>query len=259
MRKVIVRAAGRGSRAQASTNAKRIAGARAGLAREGLVDAALALLQEGGLAALSTRNLAARLGVQSPALYWHMRDKQELLGLVADAICAGMRLPDESTTYRARLEAIAAEYRRVLMKYRDAPRLFAELAPTGPHRIALYDAAVGAFLASGLAPPDAIAMATFYRNFLLGMIAEEARQAVRATAGTLRPAQALGVELAHLGDDAQKYRHLRGAAVFLADIDPDASFRLGVSVLLDGVDSQSSHARRSQAQPLRRRRTSKTR
>ena len=39
-----------------------------------LVQAAIALLDEHGLDGLTTRGLAARLGVQSPALYWYVRD-----------------------------------------------------------------------------------------------------------------------------------------------------------------------------------------
>src|ERR1700722_15344659 len=98
-------------------------GGRVGLARDQLVDAALELMQEAGLEALSTRRLAERLGVKSPALYWHVRNKDELLGLVADAICAQMVLPATSLSFRVQLEKIAWEYRRVLVAHRDAPRL----------------------------------------------------------------------------------------------------------------------------------------
>ena len=50
-----------------------------GLDRQVIVNAALALLDEDGIDALTLRALAARLGVQAPALYWHVRNKQELL------------------------------------------------------------------------------------------------------------------------------------------------------------------------------------
>jgi TetR/AcrR family tetracycline transcriptional repressor len=212
------------------------AGSRAGLERDHLVEAALDLLQEAGLDALSTRRLAERLGVKSPALYWHVHNKDELLGLVADAICAQMVLPAEDLSFRQRLEAIAGEYRRVLIAYRDATRLFAEQAPTGPHRIKLYDAAVGIFLDGGFAPPEAVAMATFYRNYLLGMIAGETRQTRPADAKTLRPTVALGIELSQLGDKADDYPNLRGTAGLLADIDPAELFRIGLKVLLDGME-----------------------
>lgn len=215
---------------------------RRGLEQDQLVAAALELLQEQGVDGISTRQLAERLGVKSPALYWHVRNKDELLGLVADAICANMALPVSELSFRARLEQIAWEYRRVLIDYRDATRLFAELAPTGPHRIKLYDAAVGAFRDHGFPPPEAIAMATFYRNYLLGMISEESRQMRPSQA---RPTVALGIELAQLGEAADSYPNLRGAAELLAEIKPDELFRLGLNVLLDGMECRVAEIARA--------------
>ena len=227
-------------------------GGRVGLARDQLVDAALELMQEAGLDALSTRRLAERLGVKSPALYWHVRNKGELLGLVADAICAQMVLPATSLSFRVRLEKIAREYRRVLVAHRDAPRLFAEQAPTGPHRMKLYDAAIGAFLDTGFAAQEAVAMATFYRNYLLGMIAEEARQSRPPQPGALRPTLALGVELDHLGQESRNYPNLRGAAKLLANIEPEELFRIGLKILLDGTECRATEIARSKKPPRQR-------
>lgn len=211
------------------------AGSRAGLARDRLVEAALELLAAAGLEGLSTRRLAERLGVKSPALYWHVHNKDELLGLVADAVCARMALPSPDLPFRARIEALAWEYRRMLLAWPDAARLFAEQAPTGPHRMQLYDAAVGAFLDAGCTPSEAIALATFLRHYLLGMIAEEARQQRPERAGTPSPTTALGVELSGLVtlDD---YPHLRDATGLLQAIEPEATFRLGLDILLDGLE-----------------------
>jgi len=53
------------------------------LGSEIIVDAALQLLDEGGLEALNMRGLARRVGVQASALYWHLGDKNELYGLMS--------------------------------------------------------------------------------------------------------------------------------------------------------------------------------
>src|SRR5260370_19462108 len=58
----------------------------AGLSRGRLVAEALALVQEEGLDALSMRRLADRLNVKAASLYWHVRDRRELLELLAEAI-----------------------------------------------------------------------------------------------------------------------------------------------------------------------------
>ena len=53
------------------------------LHREAIIAAARELIVADGLEALSLRRLAARLGVTAPALYAHVRDKQDLLRAVA--------------------------------------------------------------------------------------------------------------------------------------------------------------------------------
>ena len=50
-----------------------------GLTRERLVSAALELIGEEGIEGLSMRALADRLEVKAASLYWHVRDRRELL------------------------------------------------------------------------------------------------------------------------------------------------------------------------------------
>ena len=61
------------------------------------VAVALDLLDEAGLDGLTLRQLAGRLGIRAPTLYWHVRDKRELLDLLAGAVMdealAGWREP----------------------------------------------------------------------------------------------------------------------------------------------------------------------
>src|SRR3989442_9174879 len=59
-----------------------------GLTRDRLVAAALELINEDGLDALSMRSLANRLQVKAASLYWHVRDRRELLELLAESILA---------------------------------------------------------------------------------------------------------------------------------------------------------------------------
>lgn len=219
-------------------------GKSAGIDRAQIVTEALVLLQREGLEGISTRRVAERLGVKSPALYWHVHNKDELLRLVADALCAEMVLPQRKQLFRKRLEVIASEYRRVLVAHRDAHRLFAELPPTGPHRIKLYDAAVEVFLDAGFPIAAAVAMATFYRHYLLGMITEEARGQWTAKPPVLFPASALGVELRQLDGTGRDYPSLSGAAKHLTHIRPEKLFKTGLGVILDGLELRAKGLRR---------------
>ena len=82
--------------------------------RERLVRAALDLLGEAGLEGLTMRTLAERLGMRAASLYWHIRNKDQLLGLLAEAIVAEVPEPAPDLPWRAQLEAFATDYRDVL-------------------------------------------------------------------------------------------------------------------------------------------------
>lgn len=85
--------------------------------RDGVARAALALLDEVGLADLSMRRIAARLDVQPSALYWHFASKQALLAELADRITAGIPRGDTSVLDTAR------GIRDALFAYRDGAEL----------------------------------------------------------------------------------------------------------------------------------------
>jgi AcrR family transcriptional regulator len=68
-----------------------------GLSHERILDEALALVDERGLTALTTRALGQRLGVDPTAVYRHFRNKDELVNALADRIVgSGARPPDGS-------------------------------------------------------------------------------------------------------------------------------------------------------------------
>ena len=56
------------------------------LDRDTVVRAALAILAEQGLEAVSLRNVAAAVGARAPSLYWHVPDKAALFGFMSEAI-----------------------------------------------------------------------------------------------------------------------------------------------------------------------------
>ncbi|WBU38787.1 TetR family transcriptional regulator [Homoserinibacter sp. YIM 151385] len=99
--------------------------------RDDVVDAALGILDEHGLAELTMRRLATALEVQPSALYWHVESKQALLAAVADRIVARLDAGvgsagaahgtdrRDAADWRGRTHAVAASLRRALLASRD--------------------------------------------------------------------------------------------------------------------------------------------
>lgn len=85
------------------------------LTRDEVIEAALGIVDDDGLEALSMRRLAAMLGVEAMSLYYHVPSKDVLLDWTVDRMRTEMRLPDDMPDdWADSLEAVFVEYRRVL-------------------------------------------------------------------------------------------------------------------------------------------------
>jgi TetR/AcrR family transcriptional regulator, tetracycline repressor protein len=102
-----VRASEAAGRSSANTKNKR--GKPPVLTEDEIVDAALNVIRNEGLDALSMRRLSRELGRSAMAAYWYVEDKQQLMNLVAKKMLAEVPLPDpESGTWEEQLRVVVA-------------------------------------------------------------------------------------------------------------------------------------------------------
>jgi TetR/AcrR family transcriptional regulator, tetracycline repressor protein len=147
---------------------------RAGLTRHTIIDTALRLLDQVGLDGLTVRRLAAELGVQSPALYWHLRNKQELLDGMADAItlAAGMGPPHNGESWQDWLARRARAYRRSLLAHRDGARIVAN-ARMGLVTLRMFDEELTAMVGRGFTPVLALRTIMAIAHYVNGFVLQE--------------------------------------------------------------------------------------
>ncbi|MCX5266528.1 TetR/AcrR family transcriptional regulator [Streptomyces sp. NBC_00199] len=198
------------------------------LSTDRIVETARTLVDAEGLAAVSTRRLAAELGVSGPSLYNHFRTKDEILEAVADSVSAQVDLSmfeDTGREWRTALHDWAVSYRAAL---RDHPNIVPVLAQ-GPGRrpagLRLADAVYGAMVRAGWPAAQATSIGALMRYFIMG--------------------SALGSFAGGFVDDVSAYDpadypHL-GQAHLLAEqqekID-ERAFETGLTALLDGLARQ---------------------
>jgi TetR/AcrR family tetracycline transcriptional repressor len=104
-----------------------------GLSREGIVAAAIRVIDREGIDALSMRALGRECGAKAMSLYRCVANKDELLDAVQEGIVAQMQLPRVGKLRRdwlAVVEAAARELRRVLAEHPNAIPLFVRPAAT---------------------------------------------------------------------------------------------------------------------------------
>jgi AcrR family transcriptional regulator len=90
---------------------------RSSLTPETIVDMATTIIEDGGVEALTMRRLAQALGVRTPALYWHIGSRQEILDRLIERLTEDLgslvlegRTPAERIIELCR--AVLAEVRR---------------------------------------------------------------------------------------------------------------------------------------------------
>ena len=101
--------------------------------RTDVVETALSILDEFGLADLSMRRLAGVLDIQPSALYWHVPNKQTLLALVADQIIDRAVPVDHAATgdWKAITLAESIAIRDALLAFRDGAEVVSSTLALG--------------------------------------------------------------------------------------------------------------------------------
>jgi AcrR family transcriptional regulator len=192
------------------------------LSRQRIVETASALVDAEGLEALSTRRLAAELGVQGPSLYNHFATKDDILDAVADAITAEVDISCfASVAWPEALRQWAHLYREALAAHPNIVPFLAQGPRRRPAALAMADAVYGCLVAAGWPPASATHVGAAMRYFIVG--------------------SALGsFALGYVEDPelyANAYPHL-GQAHRLADhrkqVD-EGAFTLGLDALIHGL------------------------
>jgi len=210
------------------------------LDRAQIVRAALALLDEVGLDDLTMRRLAEKLGVKAASLYRHVRDKEELLVLLADEITGEIPVVEPRGSWKEQLVEMARNVRRGLLAHRDGARLLASTAPFGPQRLRHIEAVLRTLRSAGLSGGDAARAAYHMNNLVTEFVADEGRFDQQAEAmGTTRR-KMLGEARRYFSSlPKDEFPNIVELAADLADDDADGLFQFGVQVWLRAIEQLS--------------------
>ena len=133
-----------------------------------VVAAGVEIADAEGLAALSMRKVASRLGIGAMSLYTYVPGRSELVELMIDRVYAEHTIPEPQLPWRRRLEAWARETWRI---YAEHPWLLdynmARL-PIGPHVLDVSEALYAALHDAGFAGAENVAISNLIQWQLLG-------------------------------------------------------------------------------------------
>ncbi|GAA1476115.1 hypothetical protein GCM10009623_05610 [Nocardioides aestuarii] len=153
--------------------------------REDVVDRALRVLDDYGLADLTMRRLGTELGVQPSALYHHFANKQALLAAVADELLARGGRPVPPGEWDDRARVVCLSLRDACLAWRDGAEVVATARAFGLGGLAPYAALVDVLGEGGLGDELAGAAATTLVHLVLGHATDEQLRRQAGSAGAL--------------------------------------------------------------------------
>jgi len=146
----------------------------AGLRRDQIVAAAIALLDAEGMGALSMRKLGAKLDAGATSLYWHVANKDELLELALDEIWGLVRIPDpEQTSWREVVTTFAYNFRLTMLAHPWMATLIGSLPSVGPKAFELSDRLRRTFIGAGFTGVDIYLASSTVMSYVLGQVIPE--------------------------------------------------------------------------------------
>ncbi len=201
------------------------------LTSDSIARAALRALNDVGLDGLTMRVLAKELGVQAPTLYWHVKNKQQLLDAMADLLAAeaaeGLEAPRRDETWQEWITEVAGRSRRTLLRYRDGARVAAGAYSSNPAVGRTVELILRTLQDAGFEPVVAARAFPVILHYTIGFTIEE--QARAGEAYEKNPYEG-GLRL-----DAEKYPLTASVAEELYSTDTETNFRYGLSLILAGM------------------------
>ncbi|MFI6773041.1 TetR/AcrR family transcriptional regulator C-terminal domain-containing protein [Nocardia sp. NPDC050412] len=200
-----------------------------------IAEAALDLLDEVGLDGLTMRKVAAALDVQAPALYWHVKNKRELLDAMARRVFVsavdGIEAPRQGEDWQDWVVAVAGRLRRSMLRYRDGAKVLAGTYVSDEAMWRTVELTLRTLEDAGFALVDAERVFPILLHYTIGFVIEEQAQsgAEYADGNPYDPARVAQ------SVDAERFPRTARMVAELFDADTDVEYERGLRVILAGI------------------------
>jgi AcrR family transcriptional regulator len=207
---------------------------RARLSRDHVLEAAVALADEGGIGALSMRKLGEALGVEAMSLYNHVANKPDLLDGMVDVVFGEIGLPSGEAGWKQAMRQRALSARTVLARHRWAIGLMESRSSPGPATLRHHDAVLGCLRGAGFSPELTAHAYSVLDSYIYGFALQEANLPFATADETAQVAQEITGRL-----PAGQYPHLAEFATTYA-LQPGYlyadEFEIGLDLILDAIE-----------------------
>jgi len=146
--------------------------------QEQIIAAALELLTASGLNDLSLRDIAQKLDIKAPALYWYFKSKSDLVDYMAEAILsrefADAKPRVEGETWQDWLSTHMTKLRRAMLAYPDGGRVVAGARLDPAKALAqIFEDSILSLTSAGIGQETALYIVMTAVQYTFGFVIEE--------------------------------------------------------------------------------------
>jgi AcrR family transcriptional regulator len=224
----------------AAPSAVKARAVKAPLTRDQIVEAGLRIVVTDGIDGVSMRRLAAEFDTGPSSLYAHVANKDELLQLMFDRICADQPVPKpDPERWAEQLKDMARNGYAAMAAHGDIAKAAIATVPIGPNALRISEGMLAILLAGGV--PVQIAAWALDRIFLyITADALEGWLHVAKMRASGQSPEQFGEIFERLGDyyealPADRFPNIRAHARALVSGGGDQRFEFGLSMLVDGL------------------------
>lgn len=197
--------------------------------RPQLQAAALALVDDEGLAALSMRSLAGALGTGPMTLYNYVRDRDELDALVVEAVMAEVAPQRPRSDWQGDVRAIVEATWRTVRRHPNVIPLVLTRRTLHDTTLDWAETLLEALARGGRTGTDLLVAFRTVTGFVMGVVqAQLAQPAVGTIDPDIERAQAL---------PSERYPRLIEIARAAARLGPEREFRAGLDIVMAGLSA----------------------
>ena len=209
-----------------------------------IADAALRVIDAEGLDGLTVRRLAQELGVGTMTLYWYVKNKDEVLDLVADRMLAGIAIPPPDVDWQVAAREVATDVRAAALRHAAAVPIMVGRGSFGPNGLGLTEQSLRVFAAAGFDDDDAADAYFAISNFVWGFCAQQTASASLSSRPGFDVKAYYGMVRQYIENlPADRYPNLQRSAQRIFNASLDERFRFGLDCLIAGLEARLAAGR----------------
>jgi AcrR family transcriptional regulator len=203
------------------------------LSRERVLQAALQLADEGGLALLSMRKVAQTLGVKAMSLYNHVANKDDIIDGIVDIVVSEIEVPRFDLDWKTAMRRRAISAHEVLLRHPWATMPLVSRISVGPAMLRYVDATIGCLREAGFSYEMADHAWNAIDSHIYGFTLQELNFPIEAS----EYAETAASFISHIPPDQYPYMNELSQYVIDGTYDGLHDFEFGLDLILNGLDA----------------------